>query len=117
MSQAHKDYRYGGYEDHLWDFRESEYLDDPDQDISEQLALKGQEAADRQESYSNYLDSPYWAKVRAAVFARAGHRCQKCGFRDKLQVHHKAYPARYTELENLHMLVLLCHKCHESHHH
>jgi hypothetical protein len=33
-----------------------------------------------------------------------------------LQVHHKSYPRRYTELNNLHLLILLCESCHKQTH-
>ncbi|MEN9767540.1 MAG: hypothetical protein RLZZ32_1500, partial [Cyanobacteriota bacterium] len=112
----HKNYRYGDYEHQLWDFRESEFLDDPDDDIDESLRSKGVEAATRQEDYSDYLGSTYWANVRATVLHRAGYKCERCGQDSALQVHHKSYCARHTELENLHLLEVLCRACHNQEH-
>jgi hypothetical protein len=113
---THKSYRYGNYEECLWDFREGQYIDDPDEDIDHKLRARGQDAADRQEAYDNYLESDYWARVRAAMMIKHNGRCQGCGAIDKLQVHHKSYPKRYTELQNLHMLELLCQTCHHQSH-
>lgn len=114
---AHKNYRYGDYEYQLWDFREQPFIDDPDCDIDEQLRTRATDAAMRQEDYDWYLSSSYWGRVRSAIFARSEGKCEQCGSIENLQVHHKAYPGRFTELQNLHLLVLLCDQCHESQHH
>jgi 5-methylcytosine-specific restriction endonuclease McrA len=113
---AHNSYRYGGYEDCLWDFRGGDFIEDPDEDMDQSLRCRGQDAADRQETYDDFLESDYWAKVRAAMMAKHDCKCQSCGAIDKLQVHHKSYPKRYTELHNLHMLELLCQTCHHQSH-
>jgi 5-methylcytosine-specific restriction endonuclease McrA len=113
---THRSYRDGDYEQYLWDFRDDEFIDDPDEDIDCRLRGCGQDAADRQEAYDEYLASDYWQKVRSAMMARHGGKCQSCGATDNLQVHHKDYPKRYTELQNLHMLELLCQSCHLQSH-
>jgi len=112
----HNNYRYGEWANKLWDFRESEFLDDPDEDIHIQLAFKGEAAAERQESYDDYLNTDYWQKVREKAIANANCKCQKCGSIEKLQVHHKIYCPRFTELENIHLLEVLCEKCHHIEH-
>jgi 5-methylcytosine-specific restriction endonuclease McrA len=113
---THKSYRYGEYEYQLWDFRESDFLEDPEEDVDFILRSKGQDAAWRQEAYDDYLCSDYWERVRAAMFAKHNGRCQACGKEYGLQVHHKTYPRRFTELQNLHMLELLCDQCHHQSH-
>ena len=113
---TYKNYRDGNWEYCLWDFRENEYLDDPDEDIHCVLASKGEAAANRQESYDNYLETDYWQKVRQQALIRFDSKCQQCGSTEKLQVHHKAYPKRYTELDNMHLLQVLCEQCHHDEH-
>ena len=112
----HKSYRDGNFEYQLWDLRGGDFIEDPDQDIDQVLRPRGLEAADRQESYDCFLESNYWAKVRAAMMLKHNCKCQSCGAIDKLQVHHKSYPKRYTELQNLHLLELLCDSCHSQSH-
>ena len=113
----HKSYRYGDYEDCLWDFRESEFIEDPESDIDDQLRSRGIAAADRQESYDDYLETDYWQKVRQKALIKSDFKCQQCGSTQKLQVHHKAYCKRYTELDNMHLLQVLCRQCHHDEHH
>jgi 5-methylcytosine-specific restriction endonuclease McrA len=112
----HKSYRNGDFEECLWDFRESEFIEDPERDIDEQLRVPAVDAAMRQESYDDYLGSSYWRRVQGAIYSRSD-KCEKCGSQSNLQIHHKAYPKRFTELQNLHMLVLLCDQCHAAFHH
>jgi len=112
----HQSHRYGDYQCHLWDFRGSKFIEDPDEDIDQILRLRGQDAAYRQEVYDDYLNTDYWARVKAAMMSKHNCTCQSCGATDNLQVHHKSYPKRYTELQNLHLLELLCNSCHcQSH--
>lgn len=113
---THRSYRYGGYGDCLWVFRGSKFIEDPDEDIDQTLRCRGQDAADRQETYDGFLESDYWARVRAAMMIKHNCKCQSCGAIDNLQVHHKSYPKRYTELQNLHLLELLCKSCHHQSH-
>lgn len=115
---AYRNYRDEGWEEHLWEHRgDSEYLDDPEQDVDSILRERAQAVAERQECYSAFLESDYWQRVRNAVLKRARLCCEGCGrLSDHLEVHHKRYPRRGTELENLHMLEALCHTCHEAFH-
>jgi hypothetical protein len=112
----HKSYRYGDYESCLWDFRESEFIEDPESDIDDQLRNRGIDAADRQESYDDYLESNYWTKVRATAIAAANYKCIRCGSTENLQVHHRQYCKRFTELQNMHLLEVLCLRCHRHEH-
>jgi hypothetical protein len=112
----HQNYRYENYEERLWDFRESEFIEDPENDIDFQLRLKGVDASDRQESYDDYLESSYWAKVRTKALVAADCKCSRCGSPEKLQVHHKQYCKRFTELQNMHLLEVLCQACHYQEH-
>jgi 5-methylcytosine-specific restriction endonuclease McrA len=115
---AYKDYRDGNWEEHLWDHAsDSPYLDDPDEDVDHLLRTRAQEVEERQMAYDAFLRSDYWEQVKSAVHARAKGCCEGCGTHcDSLEVHHKQYPMRGTELENLHMLEALCRKCHHASH-
>ncbi len=69
-----------------------------------------------QEAYTKYLGTTYWGKVREAKFAQDGKMCAYCGSMDKLQVHHRNYAHRGSELEHLEDLVVSCNKCHIKKH-
>ena len=99
-----------------FEFRETlEYLDDPDEDIDSVLRLQAEDYGHKQDSYSAYLDSSYWKQVRAQALHSAGFRC-RCGETENLQVHHKKYCARYTEHLNMHLLEVVCPRCHAQSH-
>lgn len=105
----------------LFNLRENlPFLSDPDDGeytMREMLLAIHEQRAQSQDSYRNYLESEYWLKVRAAVYKRANGKCEGCGRNIcNLQVHHKSYPRRYTELNNLHLLILLCESCHKQAH-
>jgi 5-methylcytosine-specific restriction endonuclease McrA len=114
----HKSYAYGNWEDHIWDHRESEYLDDPESDdVVEMACSEAQEIAARQESYQDFLSTDYWQRARQIVMSRANCRCEGCGcLSSRLEVHHKKYPKRGTEHLNPHLMEALCRSCHENSH-
>jgi 5-methylcytosine-specific restriction endonuclease McrA len=53
-----------------------------------------------------------WADIRAAVLARARWRCQACGARTRLDVHHILKRAQGGSDFDLERLVALCRPCH-----
>jgi HNH endonuclease len=53
-----------------------------------------------------------WGAIRALVLARAGWRCQACGFRQRLDVHHVVKRAQGGSDFDLDHLVTLCRACH-----
>lgn len=59
----------------------------------------------------DYMESAEWQLARAPVLKRAGGRCERCGRRARLDVHHKTYVRRGHELPT--DLVALCRRCHE----
>jgi hypothetical protein len=67
-------------------------------------------------SYSDYLETPYWRQVSAAVKERAGFRCQICNSPHDLRAHHRDYRHRGRELEHLDDLTCLCNNCHSLFH-
>ena len=120
-----------------WLERQSEYLEDPEDpeddpcffvnsfesDLKEEyqtLCYKAEEDAEykwhSQLDYQEYLTSDYWESVKQAVNSRDRHKCCLCGSTFNLQVHHRWYPARGTELDHLDALILLCSNCHHEQH-
>lgn len=66
--------------------------------------------------YSMFLNTVYWKTVAEEVKRRAGYRCQLCNSEDDLNVHHRCYEHKGTEIFHMNDLICLCHKCHEHHH-
>lgn len=63
--------------------------------------------------YAEYLASAKWRKVRQLALERAGQKCQICGSKNSLDVHHNTYDHLGNEDEHLEDLVVLC----ADHHH
>jgi 5-methylcytosine-specific restriction endonuclease McrA len=70
----------------------------------------------RIDAYQAYLRSKAWAAKRNQAIDAAGHKCQTCGSREALQVHHMTYKRLKNEpLSDLRVLCVDCHKnAHES---
>lgn len=64
--------------------------------------------------YTQYLQSPAWARKRAKVLARDNYQCRGCGESRATQVHHLTYERVGNEL--LFDLVAVCDRCHEQCH-
>lgn len=54
-----------------------------------------------------------WRSIRTIVIRRDGSKCQICGSKKQLQVHHIT-PYRYTQDNSLKNLITLCAKCHRK---
>lgn len=63
--------------------------------------------------YQRYLDSDKWQRVRRAVFADAGGKCERCGRRAE-QVHHLSYDRLGAERPE--DTQALCARCHADVH-
>ena len=65
--------------------------------------------------YYSAMASPRWRATRERVIERDGHKCQICGCKENLQVHHIRYKNDYMENDffNTQYLVTLCRPCHE----
>jgi len=61
--------------------------------------------------YHTYLASREWAVKREAIKARSDGRCERCGQRDDIAVHHLTYER--LGQEDLDDLQGVCQKCHE----
>ncbi len=60
--------------------------------------------------YRIYIHSPAWQVRRERAIQRAGGRCQVCGARKRLQVHHVSYANLGHERDE--DLTVLCWACH-----
>mgnify|MGYP000057652669 CR=1 FL=1 len=69
----------------------------------------------RWRTYDDYLRSRVWAWKRERALARDGRACKLCAGRGGLQVHHRAYVARWGR-ESDDDLVTLCARCHRTFH-
>ncbi len=69
---------------------------------------------DEHVKYDEYIHSAEWATVRTRALRRAQFRCEWCGTKKKLQVHHRSYARLGNESPD--DLQVLCKKCHEERH-
>lgn len=75
---------------------------------------RDQKDQDWWDRYNAYLQSPEWARRRAAVLRRDGGICQGCGNRPATQAHHHHYRRVFDEM--LFDLIAVCTECHEKIH-
>lgn len=61
-------------------------------------------------AYNKYLQSPEWAIIKIEMRTFYGNKCQECGSKRKLHVHHKHY--KNFGNEEPEDLMLVCEKCH-----
>lgn len=66
------------------------------------------------ESYQEYLESNLWKEKRTWILKCFKNKCQKCGEKGFLQVHHKNYNS--VGNENMDDVTVLCYKCHKEEH-
>ena len=65
--------------------------------------------------YQAYLLSPEWKAKRKRILKRANNKCENCGSKEKLNVHHKTYKRIFKERDS--DLIVLCqNKCHRRAH-
>jgi hypothetical protein len=60
--------------------------------------------------YLAYLNSFTWHLKRWLRLNYAGHKCENCGSREKLQCHHRTYERLFHE--RISDLQILCEDCH-----
>lgn len=65
------------------------------------------------EQYKEYLRSEHWQKIRGDIY-EARKRCEFCGGKKWLNIHHLSYERLGNELPT--DLVVLCKLCHFSFH-
>ncbi len=66
------------------------------------------------EDYKKYLKSEKWFLKREALFVDRGKKCERCGSKENIQVHHIHY--RNIYFENLEDLMVVCKSCHRKIH-
>ena len=67
--------------------------------------------------YSAKLKDPRWLEFRKKVFKKRGHKCEVCGCKEHLQVHHIKY--RWPKLAweySIKDVRVLCPRCHADAH-
>lgn len=64
--------------------------------------------------YKRYLKSKHWRGIKEKIYQKY-KKCQKCGKRYDLQVHHTTYENLGNE--KLQDLLLLCRRCHYKTYH
>lgn len=69
------------------------------------------------EEYQKALKSIKWVTKRNSIKKRDGNKCVKCGYKDKLEVHHTYYLIGKMPWEVPDdCLITLCRTCHEKEH-
>lgn len=67
------------------------------------------------EEYKEYLKSEKWQHIRNAKLRKVGYKCERCGAKENIQVHHISYDHEFgTEREC--DLQVLCDECHNGIH-
>lgn len=61
-------------------------------------------------TYSEYLKTDHWQKVRRESFELFGGRCGLCNSSEQLEAHHRTYAS--IGRERPHDVICLCRKCH-----
>jgi len=61
------------------------------------------------------LDRTQYSELHRAILQRDGWRCQVCGKRSNLEVHHQQFRNRSGE-DTEENLITLCHNCHSAEH-
>jgi len=66
------------------------------------------------DTYQEYLESDLWKEKRKWILECFKNKCQRCGGKGFLQVHHKNYKS--VGNENMDDVTTLCIKCHREEH-
>lgn len=68
--------------------------------------------------YDDFLQTPYWKAIAEKIRKRAGYKCQICGEKKALSVHHRSYENHGLEhtFEGQRDLIAICQDCHEKFH-
>lgn len=74
--------------------------------------LRRERTTRRQQSYQEYLKSAHWQEIRKEKLKEAGYKCEKCGAKESLDIHHLTY-ARLGH-ERMSDLQALCRPCHRK---
>ena len=91
------------------DFCDNCYIDDIRVDLFFYFNNKNKKWID----YKEYLKSDYWIELSNNLKAKF-NKCQLCGNKQNLNVHHNNYDCLYKETEK--DLIVLCKLCHRKFH-
>ncbi|MDD5338205.1 MAG: HNH endonuclease [Dehalococcoidales bacterium] len=74
-----------------------------------------------QKYFQEFILPLWWKNAREAALRRAEYKCEQCGAKDKLEVHHKIKLPDPNHRHNHPLnrqdnLVVLCRTCHENTH-
>jgi 5-methylcytosine-specific restriction endonuclease McrA len=61
------------------------------------------------------MDRTQYPELQRAILLRDGWRCQVCGTRSHLEVHHQQFRSRSGD-DTEENLITLCHDCHSGEH-
>lgn len=94
------------------------YIIDDEKYITEDEDIPDNNTTDLQElknmPYKEYLQTGHWKNIRKQALFRAKYKCQLCGDKSKLNVHHNTYENRGEEKDE--DLIVLCQDCHSKFH-
>jgi 5-methylcytosine-specific restriction endonuclease McrA len=75
--------------------------------------LRREKLTKRQVAYrEGYLKSEHWQEVRKEKLKQAGYKCERCGAKESLDIHHLHY--RTLGHERMSDLQALCRSCHQK---
>lgn len=68
--------------------------------------------------YSDFLQTPYWKAIAGKIRRKAGYKCQICGEKKALSVHHRSYELHGLEhtYAGQRDLIAICQDCHDKFH-
>jgi 5-methylcytosine-specific restriction endonuclease McrA len=76
------------------------------------VLLRRERITRRQQSYREYLKSEHWQEIRKEKLKEAGYKCESCGAKESLDIHHRHY--RTLGHERMSDLQALCRPCHRK---
>ena len=71
--------------------------------------------SERKRNHTKFLASKEWAVIRCDIFTVRGGKCEYCGSKRSLQIHHISYD-NFGGNEEPEDLVILCSSCHMLEH-
>lgn len=87
------------------------------QEETETFFLQKDNKTQVQKKYEDFLQTDYWKMVREIKLQQSENKCQVCGSKSNLNVHHNTYAHHGKEHLHLADLVVLCKDCHSLFHH
>lgn len=82
--------------------------------MSDKFCLNLDIMSTRSEAYYQYIKSPSWRALRLNLFKTRGKKCERCGSKNMIEVHHLTYVRLGNE--KMSDLEVLCNVCHAKEH-